>query len=172
MGWIDWTLLAFVGVNVVAASSGAVFKPGAWYERLAKPSWNPPKWAFPVAWTIIFGFIAVAGAIAWRSGGGFAGAPFAMGLYLLQLALNAAWSAIFFGMRRPDLAMIEVLALWAAVAAATAAFFMVDPRAGWLMTVYLAWVTFAARLNHKIWRLNPDEKGQPFDEGATAGARG
>ncbi len=165
MGWIDWTLLAFIAANVAAASSGATFKPGAWYEGLAKPAWNPPKWAFPVAWTIIFGFIAVAGTVAYKAGGGFAGAPVAMALYFLQLVLNAAWSGIFFGMRRPDLAMIEVLALWGSVFGATIAFFAVDANAGWLMVPYLLWVTFAARLNHKIWRLNPHEKGQPREAG-------
>jgi tryptophan-rich sensory protein len=159
MDWIDWTLIAFILVNVAAASSGAIFKPGRWYDALAKPSWNPPRWAFPVAWTVIFGFIAVAGAVAWDSGGGFAGAPAAMGLYFLQLALNAGWSGVFFGMRRPDLAMLEVIALWLGVFATTVTFFGVDPNAGWLMVPYLLWVTFAARLNHKIWRLNPHEKG-------------
>ncbi|TVQ56201.1 MAG: tryptophan-rich sensory protein [Rhodobacteraceae bacterium] len=153
---IDFVLLGFIAVNVLAAMSGAVFKPGPWYEALEKPWWNPPKWAFPVAWTAIFALIVIAGWWAWRAAGGFAGAPWAFVFYGLQLLLNAGWSAVFFGMRRPDLALVEVGALWLSIAVTAALFFRIAPEPGALMLVYLAWVTFAARLNHKIWRLNPD----------------
>ncbi len=148
--------MGFVAVNVAAAMSGAVFKPGDWYEGLAKPSWNPPKWAFPVAWTIIFGMIATAGWLAWSAAGGFWGAPLAFALYGLQLALNAGWSALFFGVKRTDLALFEVGAMWLAILLNTIAFFQVDATAGWLMVPYLLWTTFAARLNHKIIMLNPE----------------
>jgi tryptophan-rich sensory protein len=164
---MDWTLLGFIALNVAAAMSGAVFKPGPWYDRLAKPSWNPPKWAFPVAWTALFAMIAVAGWDAWRMGGGFAGAPWAMGFYLLQLALNAGWSAVFFGMKRSDLALVEVAALFAAILVTVVLFFQIDARAGWLMVPYLAWVGFAARLNHKIMTLNP-HTGPLLTRGAPA----
>jgi translocator protein len=155
MGGIDWTLLGFIAVNVAAAMSGAVFKPGPWYETLAKPSWNPPKWAFPVVWTILFAMISVAGWLAWLRAGGFWGAPLAFALYLAQLGLNAGWSAIFFGMKRTDLALIEVGGMLLAIVATTVAFFQIDATAGWLMLPYLAWTGVAARLNHKIMQLNP-----------------
>lgn len=150
------TLFAFIAANVLAASSGACFRPGAWYDRLRKPAWNPPKWAFPTVWTILYAMIAAAGYIAHEAGGGAPGAPWAMGLYTLQLALNAGWSAVFFGMRRPDLALWEIGALWLAIAATIAAFFAVEPLAGWLMVPYLLWVSVAARLNLEILRLNPE----------------
>ena len=155
MGFIDWGLMGFVVVNVLAAMSGAVFKPGAWYETLAKPWWNPPKWAFPVAWTFIFGLIAIAGWIAWLEAGGIGGAPWAFVFYGLQLALNAGWSAVFFGMKRPDLALVEVGFMFLAILITVILFFQVSATAGWLMVPYLLWTVFAARLNHKIMVLNP-----------------
>lgn len=155
MGIIDWGLMAFVAVNVLAAMSGAYFKPGAWYDTLNKPSWNPPKWAFPVVWTIIFGMIALAGWTAYQAAGGLFGAPWAFGFYALQLALNAGWSAVFFGMKRPDLALIEVGFMYTAIVVNVVLFFQIDPTAGWLMVPYMVWTGIAARLNAKIIELNP-----------------
>ena len=155
MAWND--LLALIGFFVLctlAASSGAIFKPGAWYDGLRKPSWVPPKWAFPVVWTILFIMMAVAGWMVWRQAGLAAGST-AFALFLLQLVLNACWSALFFGLRRMDLALIEVAALWAAIAATIAAFAPLSPTAAWLMAPYLLWVTIATALNLAMVRLNP-----------------
>lgn len=159
MSFIDFGLLGFIAVNVLTAMSGAVFKPGAWYETLKKPWWNPPKWAFPVAWMIIFAMIAVAGWSAWKTAGSIGAAPWAFFFYFLQLAFNAGWSAVFFGLKRPDLALIEVGFMWTAVLINTVLFFMIDTTAGLLMVVYLLWTTFAARLNYKITELNPRRAG-------------
>ncbi len=82
-------LAGFVLLVVAVASTGAMFKPGAWYEALAKPLWTPPNWLFPVAWTILYLMIAVAGWLVWREAG-LAGAGPALTLYFLQLILNAA----------------------------------------------------------------------------------
>lgn len=152
---IDWTLMGFVALNVLAAMSGAIFKPGRWYDALAKPTWNPPKWAFPVAWTVLFAMIATAGWVAWRSAGGFMAAPLAFVAYVAQLGFNAGWSAVFFGMKRPDLALIEVAFMFASILLTVILFFQIDPVAGWLLVPYLVWTGFAARLNHKIMVLNP-----------------
>ena len=155
MGIIDWGLMAFVAVNVLAAMSGAVFKPDQWYDDLNKPSWNPPKWAFPVVWTVIFGMIALAGWTAYQAAGGLGGAPWAFTFYGIQLALNAGWSAVFFGMKRPDLALIEVGFMFTAILVTVILFFQVSVAAGLLMLPYLAWTGLAARLNAKIIELNP-----------------
>jgi tryptophan-rich sensory protein len=157
MGWIDWTLAGFVLVNVAAAMSGAVFKPGAWYESLTKPWWTPPNWAFPLVWTTIFAMIAVAGWRAHQVAGSLGAAPWAFGAYFAQLALNALWSAVFFGLRRPDLGLAEVALLWLAILINLVLFLAVDLWAGLLIVPYLAWVSLAANLNRSIWRLNPDE---------------
>jgi tryptophan-rich sensory protein len=155
MGIIDWGLMGFVALNVLAAMSGAVFKPGAWYESLAKPWWNPPKWAFPVAWTLIFALVALSGWTAWLAAGGLMAAPLAFAVYVLQLALNAGWSAVFFGLKRPDLALVEVGFMFLAILINVILFFQISATAGWLIVPYLLWTAFAARLNHKIMVLNP-----------------
>jgi tryptophan-rich sensory protein len=144
----------FVAVCFVTASSGAIFTPGQWYETLAKPWWRPPNWLFPPAWTVLFITIAVSGWMVWRVAG-LAGAAIPFAVYGLQLVLNFAWSALFFGLRRPDLAFLEVMALWGAILATIIGFHGIDPAAAWLLVPYLCWVTFAAGLNFAMMRLNP-----------------
>lgn len=143
----------FFLVNFATASSGAIFTPGPWYEKLQKPSWCPPKWAFPVVWTLLFIAIAISGWMVWRVAG-LTGAMIPLALYALQLLLNATWSAIFFGLKRPDLAFYEMCAFWLAIAATIWAFYGVSPNAALLLTPYLLWVTIAGFLNASIWRLN------------------
>jgi tryptophan-rich sensory protein len=146
-------LIGFLLACFAAAATGAIFKPGAWYEGLAKPAWNPPNWLFPPAWAVLYVMMAVAAWLVWRQAG-FAGAPLALLLWGVQLVLNAAWSWIFFGMKRMDLAFIELVALWLTILATTLAFALVSATAVWLMAPYLAWVTFAGALNLKLWQLN------------------
>ncbi|MDJ0958714.1 MAG: TspO/MBR family protein, partial [Arenicellales bacterium] len=109
-------LIGFVLLVSAVAATGAMFKPGAWYEALAKPAWTPPNWLFPVAWTLLYLMIAVAGWLVWRAVG-FSGAGTAFALYFLQLLLNAAWSWLFFGLHRMDLAFVDISVLWLAIAA-------------------------------------------------------
>jgi translocator protein len=149
-------LWGFIGACFVAALSGALFPPGQWYEGLKKPSWRPPNWLFAPAWTLLYAMIAIAGWLVWREAG-FAGAPVALGLWGLQLALNAAWSGLFFGMRRMDLALAELVLLWLAILATIVAFYPIQSTAALLMAPYLAWVTFAGVLNFAMWRLNPTQ---------------
>jgi translocator protein len=158
MAAMEWgavlSLAAFLGLNFAAAASGAVFQPGAWYRALRKPSWNPPDWLFPIAWAALYLMISVAGWLVWQSAG--LAASLALGLYVLQLALNAAWSWLFFGLRRMGWAFLECLALWIAIAATIAAFAPISMTAALLMLPYLVWVAFAAFLNLTILRLNPE----------------
>ena len=97
--------------------------------------------------------IAVSGWLVWREAG-FAGAVGPLAVYGVQLLLNTAWSAIFFGMRRPDLAFVEIVALWLSILATIVAFHPVHAGAAWLLLPYLCWVSFAAALNFAVWRLN------------------
>ena len=127
-----------------------MFDPGEWYENLEKPSWTPPKWLFPVAWTILYIAMAVAAArIAVLEGSGYALAFFA-----LQIALNTLWTPVFFGLHRMGAGMVIILCLWAAVAATMVAFFQLDLIAGLLFVPYLVWVTVASALNYSVMRLN------------------
>ena len=134
------------------ASSGAVFKPGDWYKSLNRPSWTPPNWAFPVVWSVLYIAIGVSGYLVWQA----QGVGLAMALWLLQLIFNAAWSWLFFGRQRMDLAFVDVCALFVTVVAYIAAAMMVSPTAAWLFVPYAIWVATAATLNRAVWRLNPD----------------
>lgn len=133
-----------------AASTGAIFGPGDWYERLRKPSWRPPNWLFPPAWAVLYVLMAVAAWLVWRRDG--FGLPIA--LWVVQLLFNASWSWLFFGLRRPDLAFYGLSALWLAIVATTIAFAGVRSDAALLMLPYIAWVSFAGALNLKMWQLN------------------
>ena len=144
-------LAGFVAVCLMAAMSGAFFRPGAWYLALPKPSWTPPNWLFPVAWSILYLLIAVAGWLVWRTAG-FSGAGLALGVYGLHLVFNALWSALFFGAHRIDLAFGDVVAMWLSLVGTIALFAPIDPVAAALLAPYLAWVTFAGALNFDIWR--------------------
>lgn len=148
------TLGVFLVVVFAVASSGAIFKPGPWYQRLDKPSWTPPNWAFPLVWSALFVMIAVSG---WRvyEIAGLVALPFAV--CGLQLVLNAAWSWLFFGLRRPDLAFVDVVLMALAIAANIALFAPIDAIAGWLLVPYLVWAVIAACLNRSVWRRNPQE---------------
>jgi translocator protein len=147
----NWgSLILFALLVAAAASIGAQFMPGEWYASLNRPTWTPPNWLFPVAWTILYIMIAVAGWLVWRRAG-WSGALMIWGA---GLVLNALWSYLMFGMHRIDLALIDIVALWAAIAAFIWTALPIDVRAAMLFAPYLAWVTFATALNFAIWRLN------------------
>ncbi len=145
------SLTAFFVLCMIAASSGAVFSPGPWYDALAKPSWTPPQWVFPTVWTILYVMIAIAGWLVWRA----QGPGTLLWVWGLQLVLNAAWSAIMFGAQRVGWAFVELTALWLSVALFTVLAWTQVPVAAYLFLPYLAWVTAAGALNWGVLRLNP-----------------
>jgi translocator protein len=145
-------LAVFVLANLAAASSGAIFRPGEWYASLAKPSWTPPNWAFPVVWSILFLMNAVSGWLVWQAAGQAASG--ALGLYVLSLILNASWSAVFFGLRRMVLGFVNVSLIWLSIVAVALAFWPISPVAAALQLPYLVWVTIAAALNFTVARMN------------------
>ena len=108
---------------------------------------------FGPVWTVLYAMMAVAAWLVWRDKG-LAGARLPLALFGVQLALNAAWSWLFFGFRMPGVAFAELVALCLAIVATVAAFWRTVPVAAWLMVPYLAWCTFAAALNFALWRLN------------------
>jgi benzodiazapine receptor len=145
---LGWLVLCFG-----AAATGAFVSKGGWYADLAKPSWNPPSWVFAPVWTTLYGMMAVAAWLVWRRGG-WRDQARPLGAFLFQWALNALWTPLFFGMHRPDLALLDIVALWLALAVTVGRFWKVSRTAGALLVPYLAWVGFAAVLNFTIWRLN------------------
>jgi tryptophan-rich sensory protein len=145
-------LVAWIAVAFVPAVIGAPFPAPDYYARLEKPPWAPPAWLFGPAWTGLYTLMGVAAWLVAKRGEPEA-RP-ALALWGAQLALNAAWTPIFFGLRAPGVALGAIVATWVAIAATTTAFLGRRPAAGALMLPYLAWVTFAAALNFEIWRRN------------------
>ena len=149
-------LAAFVGVCLATSAIGGLITAqsvGTWYQALRKPSFNPPDWLFAPVWTSLYLVIAIAGWRVWRKVG-LAGAPVAFFAYGLQLALNLAWSFLFFGGRMIGAALIEIAVLLVAIAVNAALFRPIDRLAAWLLAPYAAWVAFAAVLNLELWRIN------------------
>jgi tryptophan-rich sensory protein len=150
--WLS--LLGFTAACFLAAMTGAFFRPGAWYERLKKPSWRPPNGVFAPVWSVLYAMIAVSGWLVWRDAG-FTGAALPMSVYALQLILNASWPPLFFGLHRPALGFVDIVLLWLSIVATIALFVPIHIGAALLLVPYLAWVAFATALNLAVWRLNP-----------------
>lgn len=148
LGLCGWVLLCFL-----APALGAFSIPDAWYASLQKPPWNPPGWVFGPVWSLLYTMMAVAAWLVWRRGG-FALQMVPLTLFLVQLALNAAWTPLFFGAHRPDLAFVDIVLLWLAIVATIASFRRVHRGAAWMLAAYLMWVSFAAFLNLTLWHLN------------------
>ena len=147
-----FALAGWIALTFCAALTGFFIQPAGYYASLVKPSWSPPAWVFGPVWTALYLMMAVAAWLVWRQGGWRAQrAP--LSLYLLQLALNALWTPVFFGLRSPGLALVVIVSLGAAIVLTGRAFRPVSRVASWLLVPYLAWVVFAAALNFSIWRL-------------------
>jgi tryptophan-rich sensory protein len=150
-------LAAFAVLTFSAAGIGSAFTARSvrtWYPTLRKPPGNPPASYFGSVWTVLYCLMTLAAWNVWRIGDGWSGATPAITIFLIQLALNAVWSAIFFGLRSPRLALAEIILLWAAILASTISFWRISPFSGALLVPYLAWITYATYLNAGIWHLN------------------
>ncbi len=159
-------LVAVLITCVVLGVGGALTDVGNWYKRLRKPKWNPPNWVFGPAWTLILGLAAWAGVLAWIHNPDPA-AHLRIGiLFGVNIVLHMLWSPLFFNLKRPDWAMIEIPFLWVSILALIIGLRPLTPLAPLLLAPYLAWVSFASFLNLTIVRLNA-----PFDAKAKAKAR-
>jgi tryptophan-rich sensory protein len=155
-------VVASILVVFVLVVGGWSTTVGAWYRDLRKPSWNPPNWVFGPAWTVILGLAAWSGVSAWANAvDDSSGRALNLALFGVNIVLHMLWSPLFFTLRRPDWALVEVPFLWLSIAALMLAVGRYSPLAVWLLLPYLLWVTFAAYLNLTIVRLN-----RPFGERA------
>jgi translocator protein len=125
-----------------------------WYPNLVRPSFAPPSWLFGPVWTTLYVMMGVASWLVWREGFTKPEVRSALALYGVQLAFNLAWSWLFFGLRQPLLALIDIVVLLALVALTVGRFAPVSRTAAGLMLPYLVWVAFAAALNGAFWWLN------------------
>jgi tryptophan-rich sensory protein len=150
-------LVASFAATFAAAAVGSrstMSSVNGWYADLRKPNWVPSGRTIGLVWSTLYVLMAIAGWLVWREQGLDAWLPLA--LFGLQLALNALWSVLFFGRRKPGTAFVEIWLLWAAILATLVSFWTVSPLAGLLLVPYLAWVTFAGNLNRVVWRMNPE----------------
>lgn len=123
-----------------------------WYAGLAKPGWTPPNWVFPVVWNALYVLMGVSLWLLWRSAN--SPARLAIGLFFIQLALNAAWSPVFFGLHQIRWGVAIIVALALTIAATIAVAWDANRIAAWLLVPYLIWVIYAASLNSAIALLN------------------
>lgn len=156
-------ILALVGwfiVSFAASAIGAVasIQAKSFYGQLTQPSWAPPSSVFGPVWTVLYALMAIAAWLVWRSGG-FRSNRAALSLFIVQLALNALWSWLFFAWHRGAWAFFDIVLLWGLIVATLACFWRVRPLAGALLIPYLFWVSFASALNYSVWRLNPQLLG-------------
>jgi len=126
-----------------------------WYSGLVKPAFNPPNWIFGPVWTVLYILMGTALYLVWEKGIKNEQAKTAIWVFGAQLALNFIWSILFFGLRSPLYAFVEIILLWIAIATTIFMFYKIEKRAAYLLIPYICWVTFAAFLNFTIWQLNP-----------------
>jgi tryptophan-rich sensory protein len=155
VGLIGWFIVSFIAALIGGAAS---ILAGLFYIQLVRPDWAPPPSIFGPVWTVLYALMGIAAWQVW-SVGGFRSAKYALSLFLVQLALNALWSWLFFGWHRGALAFVDVLLLCALIVATLVFFWRIRPFAGVLLVPYLLWVSFASALNYYVWQLNPQVLG-------------
>jgi len=141
---------------VVGGFSGFATARGVqdWYPTLIKPFFNPPSWLFGPVWTVLYLMMGIAAYLVLQKGWENGTVKIALVVFGIHLILNGLWSVLFFGMRSPGLAFVEIILLWISIGGTIALFWRVVPLAGMLLIPYWGWVTFAAVLNGAIWSLN------------------
>ena len=144
------SFLPFLGFVMVAAVTGALFPTGPWYEALTKPWWTPPNWVFPIAWTVLYLMIAVAGWRVWSVDG----IGITLAIWALGLVFNAAWSWLMFGEHQIGWALADLVAMWLSIAAFIVLARNSDGTAAALFVPYLIWTSYAGALNLWIWLKN------------------
>ncbi|MDB5500730.1 MAG: tspO [Tardiphaga sp.] len=147
-------VIAAAAAIFVATLGGTLTDIGPWYQNLKKPSWQPPDWAFGPAWTTIFALAVVSAVTAWRAARQDNQRQWIIALFALNGFLNVLWSTLFFALKRPDWALLEVGLLWLAIALPMIVFWRISKTASLCLLPYLLWVSFAAVLNLTVVRLN------------------
>jgi len=145
------SILVCQGAGII----GSIFTVASiptWYAGLTKPSFNPSSWIFGPVWAILYLLMGVALWLVWKSDS--AQKIKAIWLFTAQLTLNALWSIIFFGLRSPFLAFVEIIVLWLAILGTIIVFSKISRLAMFFLLPYILWVSFAVILNYSIWQLN------------------
>lgn len=149
-------LAFFLSICIAAMIAGAVVTTPnvtTWYKELTQPLWTPPPWLFGPVWTVLYIMMAVSAWLVWKRADA-SNARWPLMLFGIQLVLNIAWSWVFFGMKSPVLALIEILLLLFAIALTMIIFWKISRMASLLLAPYIVWVMFATSLNVGFWWLN------------------
>jgi|SRR3989338_38592 len=150
-------LILAIIICQTAGLIGALFTRSAipdWYAFLTKPELAPPNWIFAPVWTTLYLLMGIAAFLVWKRGLDRTDVRLALSIFTVQLVLNTLWSIIFFGLRAPGWAFIEIALMWVAILASIIAFSRISKTAAWLLVPYILWVSFAAYLNYSIYILN------------------
>ncbi|MBU1084819.1 MAG: TspO/MBR family protein [Candidatus Beckwithbacteria bacterium] len=142
----------------LAGVVGSIFTTSSvngWFQTINKPTWNPPGWLFGPVWITLYTLMGVASYLVWQKRGLNKNIKIALVVYGVHLVLNVLWSIIFFGLKNPGLAFIEILVLLLFIILTIFLFYKIRPITFWLLLPYLLWTSFASILNFTIWRLNP-----------------
>lgn len=151
-------LLVSIIICQFAGVIGSIFTASSlegWYFLLEKPTFNPPSWVFFPAWTILYTLMGISLYLVWEHGLQHKEVKTGIFLFGLQLGLNTLWSLLFFGLKSPYYAFLEILVLWVAILLTIIQFWKISKSASFLLIPYILWVSFAALLNYQIWVLNP-----------------
>ncbi len=146
--------IAAIAAAIVAGVGGTMTDTTGWYLSLRLPSWNPPPPAFGMIWTVVFTLIAASGVYAWRAAPDSRASDTLIGLYAINGALNVTWTVLFFQLRRPDWAFVELSVLWFSIVVLIAVCARHSRIAALLLLPYLAWVSVAGALNWQVIQLN------------------
>lgn len=150
-------LVVAIGASLSAGIIGSVFTAPAipgWYAGLVRPALNPPSWVFGPVWTTLYVLMGIAAFLVWRNGWERKEVRAALGVFGLQLLLNASWSVVFFGLQSSGWALANIIALWFAIVWTMVLFYTISRPATYLLVPYILWVSFATYLNYALWILN------------------
>jgi len=150
-------LLGLIILCILIGSIGSIFTTpsiGTWYDSINKPSFTPPNWLFGPVWIALFTLMGIALYLVLEKGWKKKKVKKAVTIFGIQFFFNVLWSVLFFGLRQPFYALIEILALWVTIALTIITFYRIDKRAGWILLPYIIWVSIATLLNFYVWILN------------------
>lgn len=146
-----------IAVCELAGIIGSIFTASAittWYAGLAKPALNPPSWVFGPVWTMLYACMGIAVFLIWKQGWQHKHVKSAVAIFCAQFVANIVWSALFFGLRSPFTALIDIFVLWILIVGTIICFYRVSKSAAYFLVPYFLWVSFATYLNYMIVRLN------------------
>ena len=144
-------VVVFGMLTLCALLSGLKFPPSEWCDLIERPAWTPPNYVFPIVWSTLYIFMAIAGALVWTA---YSNKVIPVILWFVQLALNGIWSWLFFGEHRIDAALVDIGVLVIVVAAFIWFSWRSSKGAALLFVPYLAWICVAFALNAHVWMLN------------------